>query len=333
MISDIYSVDPVFTHSLRIINNRNRKASPILGDSYRKLEKFVLASPNQYDAGSCVFMANTGAMEILMNQHSDATEFAYEGETDLSERYLMNIQSLTPNPPMRYFITELQYAYNNQGGSLLNNQYRFTVGYIKEDANGNKSPAQESDEGAYISCYVNWWDEMPDGWQDMLTPTPEADRTIIFYDPILDDNSIWDFALMNDDVINRIKYELRTKNAPVVLVYNHYLYWHADLIVGYDDKEYAGDCPFVRDSMSYFQEKGYTSYVTKIQNHMDQEGGCNTQGVFYVRDSIYSGEAEEINYVYSTNPNVSDKYSKRIITHSYDWAKYLGNHAYTDHRK
>ena len=56
-------------------------------------------------------------------------------------------------------------------------------------------------------------------------------------------------------------------------------------------------------------------------------------GIFYVRDSIYDGGTEEKTYVYSTSPSYSDKYSKRIIKRSYDWVKYLGNHAYTIHRR
>ena len=47
----------------------------------------------------------------------------------------------------------------------------------------------------------------------------------------------------------------------------------------------------------------------------------------------FDGGAEEETYVYSTSLSYSDKYSRRIIKRSYDWVKYLANHAYTVHRR
>ena len=138
---------------------------------------------------------------------------------------------------------------------------------------------------------------------------------------------------MNDDVVERIKWELRSKNAPVIVVYNHYLYWHADIVVGYDDSVATTGCPMVDSSLKYYTSKNATSYVEKINKHKKAQGGCGNAGIFYVRDSIYDGGAEEKTYTYSTSPAYSDKYSKRIIKRSYNWVKYLANHAYTVHRR
>lgn len=296
---------------------------------------YVLASPNQFDAGSCLFMANTGAMEVLMNQHVPVEDVAYEGDTDLSERFLMAAGYHAPASTVPYDLTDVLYYYEALGGALLNRDYNFCAGYVKENANGSIVPSTSADPNAELSCSYNWFDMFPDDWESLLVPTPLAERTTIFVDPKRDDNSQWRVALFDDDTIEQIKYELRTKNAPVIVVYNHYLYWHANVIVGYDDAVDSNGCPMVEDSIAYFKEKGFTSYATAIENHMAENGGCSDYGVFYVRDSIYDGGTDEPYYDYST-ADVSiqkERYSKRIVELSYNWAKYLGNHTYTVHRR
>lgn len=303
------------------------------GLSNKTMIPHVLASPNQFDAGSCLFMANTGAMEILMNQHVPVDQIEYEGDTDLSERYLMNASDRVPGFVIHYAITDVAYTYNHFGGAMLNRDYPFTAGYIRELSNGTIVAAQPSEEGAYFSCYYNWLDDLPTDFRNLLVETPPVERTMIFLDPTLDENSVWDVGLGTDDVIERIKYELRTKKAPVVVVYNHYLYWHSAVIVGYDDNMSSGGCPFVQSTLSYFEDQGARSYVTKIENQMAAEGGCSNQGVFFVRDSIYDGGSDEPTYSYSDQYTFVERYSKRIIEHSYNWPKYLGNHVYSVHRK
>ncbi len=294
------------------------------------LESELLPSPNQFDAGSCLFMATTGAVEILLNQHVDGAPSS-EGDTDLSERWLLN--AYMDVPIFAYFITDLFATFNHFTQALPNTDFRFTADYVVEDAEGNIERVPAGTEDSFLSCRVNWLYELDEAWQDTAVDVPEVGRTLVFVDPDLDDNSIWNVGIMDGDVVERIKHELVTKNAPVLLVYNHYLYWHATLIVGYDDEADAGDCPFVRDAIDYYREQGADAYATKIEAAMTAQGGCSTTGVFYVRDSIYTGGASEADYTYNTDPAVVDKYSKTVVTHEYDWARYLGNHAYTLHRR
>jgi len=293
------------------------------------LDPWVLASPNQLDAGSCLFMALTGAMEILMNQHTDPADIDYLGDTDLSERYLMDAYAYSPREARPYFPTDVLFAYNELGGSLLSRDYPFTIGYVKDGPGGDPVPADPDDPDAQFSCQYNWIDELPSGWQQSLTPTPLATRTLISIDPAQDENSVWRVGLMNDDVIERIKWELRTKNAPVVVIYNHYLYWHTVLIIGYDDDVASRGCPMVEDSVAYYREKDAAAYADRIEAKMDEQGGCSDHGVFYVRDSIYDGDDEPM-FDYGGAYNM--RYSDRVITHSYNWVKYLANHVYTVNR-
>lgn len=331
------ALEPVFTVSLtleppRMIFDPPADEDAPYGAYNGVLDPFVLASPNQFDAGSCLYMANTGAMEILLNQHTPLEDVTYEGDTDLSERYLMNASNHVGAGELPYDITDTLYTYNVFGGSLLNRDYRFTVGYVRDSGSG-VVPADPDDEGAYASCQYNWFDDLPGGWQEQLTPTPEAERTLIALDPDLDRNSIWAVALMDGDVVARIKYELRTKRAPVVVVYNHYLYWHTNIIVGYDDTRSIGECPMVRDSMAYYNSHDAGGYTTQIQAAIDEQGGCYDSGIFYVRDSIYEGNPDDIQYSYSDVYRFREPYSQRIITHSYDWVRFLSNHIYTVHRE
>lgn len=296
-----------------------------------ELLPYVLASPNQYDAGSCLFMATTGSMEILMGQQVDEDDIGYWGETDLSERYLMNASDYVGNDVIDWVLSDLIYAYEDLGGSMLDRDYPFQAGYIKDGVYG-VTEATPNESGAYFSCYYSWLNHLPDDWEDMLVDTPAAERTVVFIDPDKDSNSQWAVALGDEEIIEQIKYELRTKNAPVMVVYNHFLYWHADIIVGYDDTVEYG-CPMVNQSIQYFNNNGGSSYANQIEAHMEDEGGCREKGIFYVRDSIYDGGDDEPMYEYSEQYGFEEKYSQRIIQRSYDWVKYLGNHAYTVHRR
>ena len=291
----------------------------------------VFASPNQFDAGSCIFMATTGSMEVLLNQHADPGTIDYLGDTDLSERFLMTAYNAVPDARVEYFLTDLVHAYNYLGGSMLDRDYPFQAGYIEDTFNGVVESGP-MDPDAYFSAYYSWLDLRPEGWEEMMVETPRAARTVIFVDPDRDQNSYWAVALGDDEVVEQIKYELRTKRAPVMVVYNHYLYWHADIIVGYDDTRETNGCPMVEASLDYFDQQGATSYVNQIESHIDELGGCTNQGIFYVRDSIYDGTDDEPMYEYSVAHGYEQPYSRRIIERSYNWVKFLGNHAYSIHR-
>jgi len=330
--------EPVITAKLTL-KSRGHESYVLDGadwaTSEHSLEDLALACPNQFDAGSCLLMANTGAMEVLMNQHTPADQIAYEGDTDLSERYLMIAQDKVTSVSVPYFLTDIMYAYGVFGGSLLDRDFPFIAGWCKDTASGGVTLADANDPDKYLSLMVNWFGDFPANYKDLLVPTPAVERTFIGVDPKRDDNSWGRVALFNDDTIERIKHEVRTKKSPVLVVYNHYLYWHTNVILGYDDEADSDGCAVIQDMMDYYKQQGVSSYATAIQKHMDENGGCSDKGVFYVRDSIYDGGADEPMYDYSTD-EVSvqpEKRSKRIIELPYDWAKYVGNHVYTMQRK
>lgn len=332
-----FGSEPVVTVRLVFASEDTQEKNTQGDEFYNNLDSFTMSSPNQLDGGTCLFMANTGAMEVLRNQKLKLIEAykEHDSDNDLSERFLINASDYVPKTDVQYHITDLIKTFDYFRGGMLNKDYRFTAGYIV-DENGSKRAATSPDEeGAYLSCSYNWLDGLPKGFEDLVTETPEVDRTIIFLDPDLDESSIWNLAIMDDSVIDRVKHEIRTKNTPVVVVYNHFLYWHAVIIVGYDDNDTSeGNCPMVRASIKHFEDEDAPSYAKKLEDYIEEEGGCVDKGVFYVRDSIYEGDKSPENlYKYNDDINFYEPYSERIVTHSYDWLKYLGNHAYSVHRK
>jgi len=319
----------------------------IYGDQWFALDPHLLASPNQEGAGTCIFMANTGAMEVLINQHH-TEEITYNGDTDLSERYMLNATFYgVPNEETDgwYYFTDLQWVFNYYAGALLNNVFPYTAGWILDDGAPIPNEGIPGDEGSILSVDYNWIDGLPDDFEDLLIPTPEVDRTIIYVDPAIDENqSPYAVAGMNQAVGARIKYTLRERSAPVILIYTHYDVWHTVMVVGYDDTETSeAGCPMVEDILDQFAQYAqeaeasgnssaaaeYQAKIDAVEGKMADTGGCADFGAFLVRDSIYDG-TDDLIYEYSDE--YSAPYSKRIVKHSYDWARLLGNHAYVVHR-
>lgn len=193
-------------------------------------------------------------------------------------------------------------------------------------------PATPDDPDAYFTWGYSWIDGLPDGWEGMLTPTPRVERTLIAIDPDLDEWSPWDAGMMDRQVIDRIQFQLDTRNSPVSIVSNHSMYWHNNLIVGYDDLAGPSDSTVIQDSLDAMEAQGFDELVDKIEQHMEQQGGLTDRGVFYVRDSIYAGGDEELLYTYNEEYGVLEPYSARIVALPYDWVVYLANHVYTIHR-
>ncbi len=285
------------------------------------LVDFVLPAPNQEEGGTCLFMATTGTVELLLNQrlqrhHSEAL---LDGPTDISERFLINASY---NHSARNWRTDTGYLFNKEGGALLNRTYRYTKGWSRQD-DGQWVRATPGEPGAIFGTEYNWIDDYSASLQQKLVEIPTLERDLLFVDP---EHNQWNVGIMDESVITAIKRKLLQKR-PVTFIYNHYGYWHAAIIVGFDDNAPTNGCPFV-DEFNRSMLSQNPKLVNKVKAAMAAQGGCRSRGVFYVRDSIYEGTAEpEYDYI-PGHVGEERPYSKRIVKHSYDWAKYLGNHAY-----
>jgi hypothetical protein len=314
---------------------------------YTELLPYALRSPDQEEAGSCLYMSLTGIAEWWLARLHPEVSRAPEGPIDLSERYLMNVAGLDEaSNGVRNWKTDSIYLFNQVGGALRNADYRFTKGWTVRDAAGNLRRAAQGTPGARYDANVNWVDER--GGKSGLVPLPRFERHVLFADPA---SNQWDTGVMPDDIVERIKAALRENKAPVHVVYNHYGYWHATVILGYDDDGDNNDCHFVRHFMDYMGQHGadarakaakekdpakrdallrsalkYETALHGTQRAWDRGGGCHPKGVFYVRDSIY-GDPQGPKYDYDLSQKGEEQpYVKNTVLLEYDWVRTMANH-------
>lgn len=315
---------------------------------YSELIPYVLRSPHQEEAGSCLYMSLTGVAEFFLARLNPNASRAPEGPLDLSERYLMNVAGVEESQNgVANWKTDSVFLLNNAGRLALNSDYRFTKGWVTTDAAGEYVKAAPQSKNAWYDTRYNWINEMNRATQ--FVSLPKFQRDVLFADPASDQ---WNVAVMPADIIERIKTALRTRQAPVHIIYNHYGYWHAVYIIGYDDEADSKNCGFTTKFMSHMEQKVIdlraqaesakdqaerdrlnraADKAERISNKVNAAwktgGGCSPKGMFYVRDSIYTDQGGPV-YDYDLSITGDEyPYSKTIVMHEYDWIRYMANHA------
>jgi hypothetical protein len=251
-------------------------------------------------------MANTGAAEVVWNIETDTHHAAQNGLTDLSERFLIQSSSTLGFNNWR---TDTIYTFNRRGGGVLNTDFPYAKGYYEDDLQ----------LAARYGTKFNWVK------QDLSTlpinPLPTIARDVLFTS-----QDLWDTAIMSDSEVEAAKQHLRQGRGPVLAIYNHFGYWHATLIVGYDDDVETGDCPIVREWIRYMRDHNFGFQA--VESRLAREG-CESKGAFIVRDSIYDDPTAPI-YDYDTERTGEERhYSRKFVYQPYDWLKYLGNHLFS----
>jgi hypothetical protein len=311
--------DPRYSARLTLLGSETADGTRRVTD----LLDYVLPSPDQEEGGTCLYMASTGAMEILLNMQSDLTDARPDGATDLSERFLMNAGKDHQSGNWK---TDAVLLFNREEGAVRNRDYRYTKGWTKS-VNGSTQPAAPNARGAVYGTQFNWTYGLSEKVRAKKIQTPRIKRDIFFEDP---ESNLWNTGIMERPIITQVKKHLREKNSPVMAIYNHEGYWHAAVIVGYDDDVVHDECPFVHEFMEKFEgDPVQGDYVKQIRSAKNEQGGCRTKGVFYVRDSIYEDSSQPI---YDYDPAVKGEekpYSKPLVQLEYEWLLYLGNHVYT----
>ncbi len=325
-----------------------REASELGG--FSELLPFVLASPNQEDAGSCLYMATTGVAEWWLARLNPYKSRRPNGPVDLSERYLMNMAGIDENETqLENWRTDSIYLFNNNAQkSHLNKDYPYTKGWFKEATATNPIVAATPHEpGAEYGTSFNWVSNL-DSLHAPSIALPFFERKIIFADP---EKNQWNIGIAPHDIAQKVKTALVESKAPVMVIYNHHGYWHAVYIVGYNDELENGNCSYTEK----FREKSGARILelekslrnakteeerqllearlrrsreasAKLENAYASHGGCTSnRGVFYVRDSIYPDENGPI---YDYDPTTSGDeapYTKKIVLKEYDWLHYFAN--------
>ena len=313
-------------------------------DGFNELLPFVMPSPNQEDAGSCLYMAITGNIEWWLNYLQPNENKIMDGPHDLSERYLMNMAGMEEEEsPAENWRTDTVYLFN-WFGSVLNSDYPYNKGWFKEEKD-QMVIAKPEEKGSSFGTGYNWINEI-ETFKPEKVDLPKFEREIIFED---EDKNQWNVGVTPSNIIEIVKEALRVNKAPVLITYNHYGYWHVHMIVGFDDNENSHGCKFTKETAPYLKDQA-KKFRDKAENESDQEVkeklerkaetftknsdiiyqtmeeiGCK-KGVFYVRDSLYSDSTEE-NYSYHTESTTDDKhYAKKVILREYEYLRALANH-------
>jgi hypothetical protein len=282
----------VFPHNLTLTS------SP-LPSAYEDLLPYVISSPDQEDAGSCLYMATTGAMEVILNYDNNVMFPPLNGQTDISEVYAMRGPVSVTGPIKNWF--ELPFLKFN-GGLVLNRDVPYNSKNFWNQSLG-RAPRYQS---------------------------PRVETKMLFSSTGRYHDGRWDIGVMTENTIDSIKRALVEYNAPVVVIFRDAGYeknygtwdtWHVVLIVGYSDVE--------EESGTLEQTKNTCWSVRRALNGPSKfpkprlkellKNGCRNEGIFYVRES-----EDKVPGFSSSTQRITPGIYKR----SYDWLKYLGNHAY-----
>jgi hypothetical protein len=312
---------------------------------FNDLLKHILPSPEQENAGSCLFMSHTGNVEWWYSKLSG--DKVTSEKRNLSERYFMNLSKEGLDDDLEYWPTDMIYALNKRGEIYKNKDYRYAKGWYKR-VNGKRVPALKDEEGAIYGISYSWISL----YQDVQAPMvklPEFEREVIFRDP--SDNR-WNVTTAPKDIVQQIKKALHKRNAPVLVIYNHVGYWHANLVIGYNDHADSKGCPFVSNYDKLMNKradeiveeaneqedlakkkkllrkaKKFRKRGKQVETKYAANGGCKGKGAFYVRDSIYPNESMPL-YDYDLSNEGEEKHlNATVILREYEWAENLLNHA------
>ena len=293
--------EPVVTSVMAPMTNKK------LG-GFDELVPYVLPSPNQEDAGSCLYMSLTGIAEWWMARLNPAMSRAPGGPLDLSERYMMNMAGLDEATlPVKNWKTDSMLVYNHTGQSVHNDSYRFTKGWYKSDEDGDYVQGEEEGVKSDYGTPYNWIHET-DKITEGFIALPKFEREVLFADP---ESNQWNVGIAPTNLVDTIKKKLKERRAPVHVLYNHYGYWHAVNIVGFNDNMSSQGCTFVEGMRNYMGEqptklrakaaaakdpkekerllklaKKWDKTSKRLEDSYAAQGGCHPQGMFYVRDSL-----------------------------------------------
>ena len=315
--------------SLRTLNiqlKQQRIGPPTQSVGLSTIVPYTLPSPNQYGGASCLYMSSTGIMEILLNQKKGDDSPQSEGATDLSERFLMNQAA---GYRLGNWRTDTILVFDRDGAAALNRDYRYTMGWYKK-VNGRTLAAESDEPNATYGTSYNWIGELSGEVMRDRMALPRVNRTILHSDT---EGNQWNVAEFDNRDIEKI-IEALGEGHPVQLVYNHFGYWHAVIVLAYAEEDFAEtdeeSCPFIQRYMTEMADEPVQQRsIAKLRRAISEDGGCQKEGVFYVRDSIYQG-SEDVEGIYDFDlSQTGDEapYAKKVMKRSANWVKYLGNHA------
>lgn len=183
--------------------------------SYTELLDYVQEAPDQGDTNTCLYVASTGAMELVANKLNGIKNPQPYGPFDLSESFVIN----APVTVTKAFIETPVLKFNNG------------FGYAAKDW-----PFEAFTQLNNTNQAV--WNRHPQMSTLPKVKLPEVETIKLFQ---FSGQGRWTTDVLDQSHIEQIKEALWTHKSPVIVNYNDEDYWHVILIVGYDDK-LPGEC-------------------------------------------------------------------------------------------
>lgn len=313
---------------------------------FNKWVPYVMPTPYQENAGSCLFMSHTAVAETLINEQRGRLGLE---NLDLSERYFMNLSKANIGDDLiDNWMTDTIYRLNKTGRMYRNSDFPYMKAWYKYGSNGLRVFAEPEESGAYYGIKANWVIALDELTQKPYVPTPTFKRKVLFADP---KGNRWNVGSAPKDIVKRVKDALNTKKGPVTVIYNHTGFWHAVMIAGYNDNIRNHGCPFVsdypiqmrdraqeirdearnqtdQDEVARLERKArlFERRASMVEEGFQQNGGCSNQGAFYVRDSINPDPSMPL-YDYDLNRTGEEQHlNPSIILREYEWLEQLANH-------
>jgi hypothetical protein len=228
-----------------------------LPDKFTELLDYVQEAPDQAGSASCLYVASTGAMELIANKKDDIKNPVPYGKYDLAESFLIQAPVYESKGKYMWEIPVLKF---NRGFGIHIHDWPY-------------EPWDGTDESDEV-WRTRDWQNLPH------VSLPEVETI-----PLFVKGTRWSTNVLTDADVLAVKEALVTHHAPVLINYNDTGYWHVILIVGYDDN-LPGSCYqitpeecgeqkgafYVRDSFGvpvelrdfdWFRVKGNASFVVK----------------------------------------------------------------------
>lgn len=224
---------------------------------YMGLLPYVQMGPDQGETTTCLFMASTGAVELLANKKHNIKNPRPYGKFDLSEAYAIHGNNHEISGKYFWEIPSLKF---NHGFGIHINQWPFSAW------NGNW-------EDQTIWKYRDY-----SAMKKVKVPKVETIPLFVF-------GNKYSTEVLGKEHVQQIKEALWKYKSPILVNYVDDDYWHVVLIVGYDDNlpgscyEVEGiDCQkdigsfYVRDSFGmgvevrdydWFRVQGNAAFVIK----------------------------------------------------------------------
>lgn len=232
-------------------------AAHAIPDSYDELIDYVQEAPDQGEAATCLFMGNTGAMELLANKRAGIKNPVPYGPFDLAESYIMHAKGISKGSS--FFDTPV-HRFNGKGIHISHWPFEaWTDGRVNHSV----------------------WSRHP-----QMNSLPRVELPQIETIKLFQFGNKWTTGVLKEEHLLQVKEALWKYKSPVLINYNDEGFWHVILIVGYDDR-LPGTCHdtdpslcggkgsfYVRDSFGvrvelrdydWFRLKGNAAFVVKLK--------------------------------------------------------------------